>query len=102
MEKGYRAWGAELSSDWTPYECGLGFAVKLNKKEDFIGKNYLKEIKGKKLEKQLVLFSIDDPDVYPWGSESILYKGQTVGFVTSAAYGHTIGRGVIFGMIKGE
>jgi len=51
MEKGYRAWGAELSPDWTPYECGLGFAVKLNKKEDFIGKNYLKEIKGKKLEK---------------------------------------------------
>lgn len=41
MEKGYRAWGAELSPDWTPYECGLGFAVKLSKKEDFIGENQL-------------------------------------------------------------
>ena len=113
MEKGYRAWGAELSSDWSPYECGLGFAVKLGKSVDFIGKRALLELKARTgsltsplvdsgLRKQLVCFSINNPDIYPWGSESILYNGRTVGYVTSAAYGHTVGKGVVFAMIRGE
>ena len=101
MEKGYRAWGAELSPDWTPFECGLGFAVKLAKKEDFVGKTALAALKGKRLEKQLLTFTIDDGEAFPWGSESVLFNGQTVGYVTSAAYGHTVGRGVVFAMIKG-
>jgi 4-methylaminobutanoate oxidase (formaldehyde-forming) len=101
MEKGYRAWGAELSPDWTPFECGLGFAVKLTKKEDFVGKTALAALKGKRLEKQLLTFTIDDGEAFPWGSESVLFNGQTVGYVTSAAYGHTVGRGVVFAMIKG-
>ena len=78
MEKGYRAWGAELSSDWNPYECGLGFAVKLNKKEDFIGKHQAAHLKTQKLEKQLLCFTIDDSEAFPWGSESILYNGMYV------------------------
>src|SRR5439155_19907585 len=29
LEKGYRIWGADMTPDDTPYEAGLGFAVKL-------------------------------------------------------------------------
>lgn len=105
MEKGYRAWGHELSTDWTPYDCGLAFAVKLSKKENFIGKQALMNIKTMRQDtvptRQLVCFSIEDPSVFPWGSESILYDGDAVGYVTSAAYGHTVGRGVVFAMIQG-
>eukprot|EP01038_Epipyxis_sp_PR26KG_P012753 gene12753-17099_t len=103
LEKGYRAWGAELSSDWNPFECGLGFI--LNKKlkdnnSDFVGKKALLELKTKKLEKYLVTFTLDDESVFPWGSESILQGDRTIGYVTSAAYGFTINRGVIIAMIK--
>ena len=38
--KGYRYWSAEISPDYTPYEAGLGFAVKLDK-GDFIGREAL-------------------------------------------------------------
>jgi 4-methylaminobutanoate oxidase (formaldehyde-forming) len=40
LEKGYRYWGADHSPDYTPYEAGLGFAVRLNKGE-FIGRDAL-------------------------------------------------------------
>jgi 4-methylaminobutanoate oxidase (formaldehyde-forming) len=42
LEKGYRVWGADISPDETPFEAGLGFAVKLDKK-DFIGRDALLE-----------------------------------------------------------
>lgn len=100
IEKGYRAWGAELSSDWTPYECGLGFAVKLNKNVDFIGKSALKSVRGKKLQRQLKQFVLLDPEIFPWGSEPILRGDETVGYVTSAAYGFTIGAGIVMAMVK--
>lgn len=102
MEKGYRAWGADLSSDWTPYECGIGFAVKLKKNENFIGKQALLNIKNKnELNKQqLICFSINNSKAFPWGGESIIYNNQTIGYVTSAAYGHTINKGIVFAMIK--
>jgi len=41
LKKGYRAWGADLTPDYTPYEAGLGFAVKLDKGDDFIGRDAL-------------------------------------------------------------
>jgi glycine cleavage system aminomethyltransferase T len=101
MEKGYRAWGAELSPDWTPYECGLGFAVKLNKGVDtFVGKGALQDKKKQPLKKQLKHFTIEDPTIFPWGSEPVLRGDETVGYVTSAAYGFTLGKGVVMAMVK--
>ena len=41
MEKGYLHWGHDISPAENPYEAGLAFALKLNKKEDFIGKGFL-------------------------------------------------------------
>ncbi len=40
LEKGYRVWGADISPEDTPYEAGLGFAVKLDK-GDFVGRDAL-------------------------------------------------------------
>ena len=40
LEKGYRVWGADITPEDTPYEAGLGFAVKLDK-GDFIGREAL-------------------------------------------------------------
>ena len=55
LEKGYRAWGRELTPDVNPYEAGLGFAVKLDK-GDFIGRDALVATRSKPLAKRLLSF----------------------------------------------
>ena len=52
LEKGYRYWSSEISPDYNPLEAGLGFAVKLDKK-DFIGKDALVKAKEKGLDAQV-------------------------------------------------
>ena len=41
LEKGYRAWGADIGPDHTPLEAGLGFALKLGKPIPFLGREAL-------------------------------------------------------------
>ena len=61
LEKGYRAWGRELTPDYNPYEAGLGFAVKLDK-GDFIGRDALLAAKGKPPARRLLSFVATSPD----------------------------------------
>ena len=100
LEKGYRAWGADLTPDYTPYEAGLGFAVKLDKGTDFIGRDALLRQKETGATRRLVQFTLDDPDPIAWGKELILRDGEPVGEVSSAAYGHTLGRAVAMGYVS--
>ena len=100
MEKGYRAWGTDLTPDYTPYEAGLGFAVKLEKGVDFLGREALIRQKESGITRRLVQFTIDDPDAIAFGKELILRDGEAVGEVSSAAYGHTLGCAVAMGYVK--
>jgi 4-methylaminobutanoate oxidase (formaldehyde-forming) len=100
LEKGYRAWGRELTPDTTPYEAGLGFAVKLDK-GDFLGREALLAARTKPLARRLVSFvglSTDTPLAH--GGELILRDGAPVGDVSSAAYGHAVGGIVALGYVK--
>jgi len=97
LEKGYRAWGRELTPDYNPYEAGLSFAVKLDK-GDFIGRDALLALKGKPPARRLLSFVALSPDTpIAHGGELILRDGAPVGEVTSAAYGHTLGGIVALG-----
>jgi 4-methylaminobutanoate oxidase (formaldehyde-forming) len=100
LEKGYRAWGADVTPDYTPYEAGLGFAVKLDKGVDFIGREALLRQKDSGITRRLVQFTLDDSQAIAFGRELILRDGEAVGEVTSAAYGHTLGRAVALGYVK--
>jgi 4-methylaminobutanoate oxidase (formaldehyde-forming) len=100
LEKGYRAWGREVSPDDTPLEAGLEFAVKLDKPGGFIGRDALVAQRARGLVKRLAIFTLDDPGALPWGDEPILRDGELVGWVTSAAFGHTIGRAVVMGYVR--
>lgn len=100
MEKGYRAWGHDLSPDYTPYDSGLGFAVKLSKSADFIGRDALLKEKQTGSVKRLIMLTVQNSEAYALGDEPILRNGQLVGFVSSAAYGHTIGAAVCMGYVK--
>jgi dimethylglycine oxidase len=95
LEKGYRSFGADMTYEHDPFEAGLGFAVKLAKPE-FIGKEALKP--GDPTRK-LACLTLDDTVM---GKEPV-YKGDTcVGYVTSAAYGHTIGKGIAYAWLPAE
>src|SRR4051794_10118032 len=100
LEKGYRAWGRELTPDYNPYEAGLSFAVDLNK-GGFLGRAALLAAKDKPLSRRLLSFtaiSADTPLAH--GGELILRNGEPTGEVTSASYGHTLGGIVALGYVK--
>jgi 4-methylaminobutanoate oxidase (formaldehyde-forming) len=99
LEKAYRAWGRELSPDIMPWEAGLGFAVKLNKPAPFLGRDALLAAKGRPPTRRIVSFTLDDPEPIAWGGELVLRDGRPAGEVTSAAYGHTLGRTVCLALV---
>jgi glycine cleavage system aminomethyltransferase T/glycine/D-amino acid oxidase-like deaminating enzyme len=99
LEKGYRAWGRELTPDYNPYEAGLAFAVSLDK-SDFIGRAALLAAKGRPPARRLLSFAAHTNDTpLAHGGELILRNGEAAGEVTSAAYGHTVGGVVALGYV---
>jgi len=98
LEKGYRAWGAELSPDDTPLEAGLGFAI--DWKKEFLGRDALQKQQATGLKRRLVIFVLQDPEPVLWGSEPIYRDGQPVGYTTSGSYGHTVGGAIAMGYVN--
>ncbi|GAB2912486.1 FAD-dependent oxidoreductase [Nonomuraea fastidiosa] len=93
LEKGYRLWGVDMTTEHTPYEAGLGFAVKTDK--DFIGRDALTTDVTRTL---VPLLSAE----VVMGKEPVRHDGRTVGYVTSAAYGHTIERPIAYAWLPAE
>ncbi|TMH35540.1 MAG: FAD-dependent oxidoreductase [Betaproteobacteria bacterium] len=100
IEAGRRAWGAELGPDETPWEAGLGYAVKLDKAADFIGKAALARQNPNRLLKRLLVFAFDDPRAFAWGGEPILMDGKNVGELTSAGYSRKHARTIAMGYAR--
>ena len=93
LEKGYRSFGTDMTYEHDPYEAGLGFAVKMNK-GDFLGRSAL-ESRGEHA-RRLSCLTIPDPADTVMGKEPV-YDGEScVGYVTSAAYGYTVGMGIAY------
>jgi 4-methylaminobutanoate oxidase (formaldehyde-forming) len=92
IEKGYRAWGRELSPDCNPFEAGLAFACKLDKDIAFRGRDALLRLREAPLRRRLVIVTVDgaESSLMLWGGEAILRDGEPVGALTSAAFGHTL------------
>ncbi len=91
LEKGYRAFGRELTPDHSPVEAGLLFACKLRTDVDFLGRSAVEQARAAGPRRRLVSFVVDDPDPMLWGGELVLRDGAPVGQVTSAAWGETVG-----------
>ena len=100
LEKFYRAWGSDITPNDTPFEAGLGWAVKLKGAADFLGRRALEALKGKPLGKRLACFTVDDPEIVLAGRETILRNGEPVGYLTSGGYGYTVGKPIGFGYVR--
>ena len=102
LEKGYRAWAADISPDHTPMEAGLGWAVKLKSGVPFLGRDALVEQARAPLKKRLACFTIDDPGVVLLGRETIYRDGQRVGWLSSAGWGYTVEKNIGYGYVRHE
>ncbi|MFK4267616.1 GcvT family protein [Streptomyces milbemycinicus] len=100
LEKGYRSFGTDMTYEHDPYEAGVGFAVKMDK-GDFIGRAAL-ERRAADVRRRLVCLTIDDPHAVVMGKEPVYDGDRPVGYVTSAAYGYTIGKGIAYAWLPAD
>lgn len=93
MEKGYRAWGTDMTTEHLPAAAGVAFAVS-GKKSDFVGKAALDAAAPPAKVLRSIVF--DDPTAVVLGKEPVSIDGQVVGYVTSAGYSATVGRSIAY------
>lgn len=98
LEKGYRSWGTDIHTEFNPYEAGLGWAVRLNK-GDFLGHAALHKIKAEGVRRKLCCMTFDDPDAVALRKEPIMDGEKLLGYVTSADYGYTVGKFIVYGYL---
>ena len=97
LEKGYRSWGTDMTSEHTPAEAGLGFAVRPATKGEFVGRAAVTAgADDAAPTRSLTCLTIDDGRTVVLGDEPVLVDGVPAGYVTSAAFGHTIGRPIAY------
>ncbi|MCX3059421.1 GcvT family protein [Streptomyces beihaiensis] len=102
LEKGYRAFGTDMTYEHDPYEAGVGFAVRMDK-GDFVGRAALqRRVEAGEPRRRLACLTADDPAGVVMGKEPV-YAGDTpVGYVTSASFGHTIGKAIAYAWLPAE
>ena len=101
LEKGYRDYGHDIDNTDDPFETGLGFAVRLSKTDDFIGKDAARLKKSQKpYHRRLAQVLLKDPQPLLHHAEIVRRNGQAVGYVRAGSYGHTLGGAVGLFMIE--
>lgn len=104
LEKGYRAFGRELTPDVGPVEAGLVFATALDGAKDFVGRSALEahraDLRTGGSRRRLVSLVVASPAPMLWGGELLLREGRPAGQVTSAAWGETVGSWVGLGYVR--
>jgi sarcosine dehydrogenase len=99
LEKGYRAWGADIGPDHSPLVAGLAWATKLKSNRPFKGREALEVQARNKLPRLLTGFTAN-PSVVLLGRETIYRDGKRVGWLTSGGYGYTVGRSIGYGYVR--
>jgi glycine cleavage system aminomethyltransferase T/glycine/D-amino acid oxidase-like deaminating enzyme len=118
LEKGFRSFGTDMTSEHEPVQAGLGFAVKASKTDDFTGKSALQS-RAARATTKLTCLTLDVPSDVVLGKEPVYVgggagsdgaggtgaagdggsagrNGAADGYVTSAAYGYTIGKSIAY------
>jgi dimethylglycine dehydrogenase len=103
MEKSYRMWGTDLTSDYTPFEAGLDRFVRMNK-GPFIGREALEKQLANGVPHRFVTLEVHDvDDADPLGNEPLFDRqGAIVGRATSGYYGHVLKKSLAIGYLKSE
>ena len=100
LEKGYRAWGADIGPDHTPPMAGLGWAVKIKSGAPFQGSDALIKAGADRLPRLLAGFAVDDREIALLGRETIYRNGLRVGWLSSGGYGYSSGKAIGYGYVR--
>jgi glycine cleavage system aminomethyltransferase T len=93
LEKGYRLWGVDITSQYTPLEAGLERFVRFDK-GDFIGRDALIRQRDEGIAQTLACLTIDldaADALFPRGGEPVWSDGELVGYLRAAHPGHAVG-----------
>ena len=102
IEKGYRAWKGDLSTDYSLLEAGLDRWVKLDKPQDFPGKAALIAQKAEGVKKRFVTMIVEAGDQDAPYMSTVYHKGEVVGETTSGDWGYRINKSVALGTIRAD
>ncbi|KIX00098.1 uncharacterized protein Z518_10235 [Rhinocladiella mackenziei CBS 650.93] len=95
LEKGYRSWGSDMTTEHDPYEAGLDFTIKAGK-QGYVGQIALEGRSKETVTRRLRCLTVDDGRSVVLGKEPVFYNGRAIGYVTSAAFGYTIGKPIAY------
>jgi 4-methylaminobutanoate oxidase (formaldehyde-forming) len=98
IEKGFRHFGHDITSEDHVMEAGLGFAVKKDK-PNFIGREAVLDKAEKGLNMRLLQFKLTDAEPLLYHAEPVLRNGELVGYLTSGSYGHHLGAAMGMGYV---
>jgi glycine cleavage system aminomethyltransferase T/glycine/D-amino acid oxidase-like deaminating enzyme len=106
LEKKYLHWGHDITSENNPIEAGLGFAVSLKKKQDFIGRKSIERIIKEPMKKKLELFSLKDNNKpgtpLLMHDEPIFFKDSIIGYSTSSNYSFNFKKNIFLAYVKAD
>ncbi|KAJ6443658.1 NAD dehydrogenase [Purpureocillium lavendulum] len=91
LERGIRLWGVDMTTEHDPYEAGLGFALRATG-DDYVGRHALRGRSSETATRRLRCLAVDDGRSMVLGKEPVFAGDKAVGYVTSAAFGYTVGR----------
>jgi len=101
LEKSYRAWKQDLSTDYSVLQGGLDRFVKWDK-PDFVGKTALQNEKQQGVKKRFVTLVVDSPDYDAPYMSTLWHGGKIVGETTSGGFGHRVDKSIALGMLRSE
>ena len=102
LEKGYRYFTADVTTQENPYEAGLGFCVHLDK-SDFIGRQALQKFKTNGTKRKLCTLTLEGEEYQPiYGGEAVYVDGKVTGRVRSGGYGYTLKRNIAYAYLPLE
>lgn len=102
IEKGFRHFGHDITCEDHVVDAGLGFAVKVDKGSDFIGRGAVIARKESGPKNRLVQFKLTDAEPLLFHNEPIIRDGEYVGYLSSGNYGHTLGGAIGLGYVPCE
>ncbi|MGB7320977.1 MAG: FAD-dependent oxidoreductase [Albidovulum sp.] len=102
LEKGYRAWKGDLSTDYSLLEGGLERFVKFDKPQEFAGKAALLAEKQRGVKKSFVTLIVEAGDADAPYMSTIWHDGKVVGETTSGAWGYRVNASIALGMVRAD
>ncbi|PLB53559.1 dimethylglycine dehydrogenase precursor [Aspergillus steynii IBT 23096] len=102
LEKGYRTYGTDMTTEHDPFEAGVSHAVAVNKKEDYTGKAALARRSIQASTRRLRCLTVDDGRSVVLGKEPVYRHGKPVGYVTTATFAYTVRKPAVYAWLPGD